>query len=69
MGVKHFYIYTKTHFKECLLPRPDKVIDNLAIDLNGLFHLCAQKVYRYGNVTTGPRLLSKPTLTQLCREI
>jgi 5'-3' exoribonuclease 1 len=69
MGVKHFYLYTKQHFKECLLPKPDRVIDNLAIDLNGLFHLCAQKVYRYGNVTTGPRLLSKPTLTQLCREV
>lgn len=69
MGVKHFYLHLRSHFKECLLPKPSKPIDNLAIDLNGLFHLCAQKVYRYGNVTTGPRLLSKPTLTQLCREI
>lgn len=50
---------------------PSQSIDNFAIDLNGLFHLCAQKVFRYGNVNT-PRLLGrhmKPTITQLCKEI
>ena len=50
MGVKHFYLWYRTHFKECLTNQPHRPVDVLAIDLNGLFHLCAQKVYRYGNV-------------------
>jgi len=53
MGVKHFYPWYKKKCGECITPCPQR-IDTLAIDLNGLFHLCAQKVYRYG---TGPSLL------------
>lgn len=53
MGVKHFYPWYKKKCGECISPCPQR-IDTLAIDLNGLFHLCAQKVYRYG---TGPSLL------------
>lgn len=71
MGVKHFYLWYRQHFENCILRNPPQNIDNFAIDLNGLFHLCAQKVFRYGNVNT-PRLLNahrKPTLNQLCREI
>lgn len=71
MGVKHFYLWYRKHFQECMKTTPPEGIDNFAIDLNGLFHLCAQKVFRYGNVNT-PRLLSrnfKPTITQLCREV
>lgn len=71
MGVKHFYLWYRKHFQECMSSTPPDNIDNFAIDLNGLFHLCAQKVFRYGNVNT-PRLLStnfKPTIQQLCREV
>lgn len=71
MGVKHFYLWYRKHFQECMSNTPPDSIDNFAIDLNGLFHLCAQKVFRYGNVNT-PRLLNrnyKPTITQLCKEI
>lgn len=71
MGVKHFYLWYRRHFEECMRSTPPKDIDNFAIDLNGLFHLCAQKVFRYGNVNT-PRLLgkhNKPTITQLCKEV
>jgi len=48
MGVKHFYYWYSRNFKECVyktLPFPVAI---LAIDMNGLFHGCAQKVYRYG---------------------
>jgi 5'-3' exonuclease len=49
MGVKHFYLWYRSRFQHCILKKPDKGIDNFAIDMNGLFHLCAQKVYQYGN--------------------
>lgn len=51
MGVKHFYLWYRKHLGETISSHPPKV-DILAIDLNGLFHLCAQKVFRYGNVST-----------------
>jgi 5'-3' exonuclease len=44
-------------------------VNNFAIDLNGLFHLCAQKVFRYGSYAQSPRLLSTPTLEHLAKEI
>lgn len=71
MGVKHFYLWYRQHFQECMRHTPPPSIDNFAIDLNGLFHLCAQKVFRYGNTKT-PRLLGrhmKPTISQLCKEV
>lgn len=53
MGVKYFYPWYKKKCGEgCVLSRCPQQMDTLAIDLNGLFHLCAQKVYRYGNVPT-----------------
>jgi len=70
MGVKHFYLWYRKNFDQCIT-KQSPTIDNFAIDLNGLFHLCAQKVYRYGNVNM-PRLLNtnmKPSLNTLCREI
>jgi 5'-3' exoribonuclease 1 len=33
-------------------------IDNLMIDMNGIFHNSAQKIYKYGNHKQPPRLLS-----------
>lgn len=74
MGVKHFYLWYRKNFDKCMSQQPTKPIDNLAIDMNGLFHLCAQKVFRYGNVNAPPaRLLSReprpPTITHLCKEI
>lgn len=70
MGVKHFYLWYRSRFQHCILQKPNKTIDNFAIDMNGLFHLCAQKVYRYGNYKK--RLLKeypKPTMTQYCNEV
>ena len=34
-------------------------IDNLMIDMNGVFHNSAQKVYKYGNFKLNPRFLHK----------
>lgn len=49
MGVKHFYLWYRQHFSRCLSSRCPQPIGTLAIDMNGLFHLCAQKVFQYGN--------------------
>ena len=34
-------------------------IDNLCIDMNGVIHYCAQKVYQYGNFSRNKNLLRK----------
>lgn len=70
MGVKHFYLWYRSRFQHCILQKPEKAVDNFAIDMNGLFHLCAQKVYQYGNYKK--RLLKeyrKPTMRQYCNEV
>lgn len=48
MGVKYFYPWYKKNCPSCCVPRP-KTIDTLCIDLNGVFHLSAQKIFKYGN--------------------
>jgi 5'-3' exoribonuclease 1 len=65
MGIKRFYAWVTRHFKTNMTPleRGDKCpefgihIDNLMLDLNGLFHEAAQIVYEYGNHKKPPRLL------------
>lgn len=52
MGVKHFYPWYKKKCGECIKNECPSRVDTLAIDLNGLFHICAQKVFRYGAVST-----------------
>ena len=63
MGIKHFFIWYKENFPECVNNLTEDVsskasIDTLCIDLNGLFHPCAQKIYEYGDHKK-IRLLSK----------
>ena len=56
MGIKHFYIWFRDNFKNSLKVVKGKIgenvdedIDVFALDLNGIFHNCAQRVYKYGN--------------------
>jgi len=58
MGIKHFFMYLRDNFTDDLyyLNRvddfthvTDSTIDNLLLDMNGIFHTCAQKIYQYGN--------------------
>lgn len=67
MGVKHFYYWYSRNFKECVhktLPFPVTI---LAIDMNGLFHGCAQKVYRYGEFADSVPLSAIKTTPSLIR--
>lgn len=57
MGVKHFYLWYSKNFRECLSSKPQHPIDVLALDLNGLFHPVAQKVFEYGNYAPPTSLL------------
>ena len=71
MGIFHFFGWFKKQFSRNIYKLNDKqnfdsidvVIDNLMIDMNGLFHNSAQKVYQYGNFKAEPRLL-KPNRPQ-----
>ena len=56
MGIKHFFIWMKKNHPLCLKDinidyedfETEKIeIDNLCIDMNGVIHYCAQKVYQY----------------------
>jgi hypothetical protein len=57
MGIKHFFIWFKNQFsKNIISMKSDETftdvntpIDNLMLDLNGILHNSAQKVYEYGN--------------------
>ncbi len=57
MGIKHFFIWFKNQFSKDIISMKEgqtfgdvnTPIDNLMLDLNGILHNSAQKVYEYGN--------------------
>jgi 5'-3' exonuclease len=57
MGVIHFFMYVKNNFGRNIVNIKHRQtfkdvntsIDNLMIDMNGILHTSAQKVYQYGN--------------------
>jgi 5'-3' exoribonuclease 1 len=67
MGIKHFFQWFKKHFGQHMHKMKKSQnfesigvdIDNLMIDMNGVFHNSAQKIYEYGNYKPNPRLLSR----------
>lgn len=68
MGIKHFFGWFKKNFGKNIknLRKDDNFktvnvsIDNLMIDLNGLFHSSTQKVYEYGSHKPRSSLLGRP---------
>lgn len=65
MGIKYFFNWFKTNFDKNIIKlgkgdtfySVDVLIDNLMIDLNGVFHSSTQKIYEYGNYKTPERLM------------
>ena len=55
MGIKFFFSWLKSEFPQHMKnfkkqsPPADVVIDTFMIDLNGVFHNSAAKIYKYGN--------------------
>ena len=72
MGIKHAFWWFKNEFGENMLPikKGEKfdnkkiIVDNLMVDMNGVFHNSAQKIYEYGNFKVPPRLLQKRNLSK-----
>lgn len=65
MGIKFFFQWYKNQFKRHILKMRrgqnfidiNVSVDNLMIDMNGIFHNSAQKIYEYGNCKPRPRML------------
>ena len=65
MGVKHFFIWLRKNFPQALKElnnneRLNVRVDNLCIDMNGVFHPCAQQVYEYGEYKRDIKSLLRP---------
>lgn len=67
MGIKRFFQWFKNEFDHDILKLKKEEdfseinvsIDTLMIDMNGVFHNSAQRVYKYGNFKVSRRLLKK----------
>ena len=67
MGIVRFFHWFKNSFNQDIIEiKKDETVrgklvcvDNLMIDLNGIFHNSAQKIYEYGNFKKPIRLLTK----------
>ena len=69
MGIKHFASWFNANFNEFVTPFaktnfPLIKIDTFLIDLNGIFHMSAQKVFKYGNFAPPVSLLRKVSAAQ-----
>lgn len=68
MGIKHAFWWFKNHYKHYMIPMKKEEnfqtigvsIDNLIIDMNGIFHNSAQKIFQYGNHKPKPRMMGRP---------
>lgn len=73
MGIKHFFYWFKNNLGQNIknikkgenLGNVNVSIDNLMIDLNGLFHDSTQKFYEYGKYKPQKRLSGKPRRKKL----
>lgn len=81
MGIKYFFSWFRNHFNDYISKvrggkkiETENEIDVLMLDLNGIFHNCAGKVFQYGNYAVQGRLLKpqrsrRPNPVDVYREI
>lgn len=68
MGIKHFFVWFKKYFNNNISKLENGKnfsdinvnVDNLMIDMNGLFHTSTQKIFQYGSFKPVQRLLRQP---------
>lgn len=64
MGIKHFFAWYRKNFESTYIKikNDEKIenlkVDNLLLDLNGIFHSSCQEVYKYGAFAQEKRLLA-----------
>lgn len=62
MGIKFFYKWLTSNYKNCITgfrtssPPKEVIIDTFLIDMNGLFHNSAQRIFKYGNGAPRPSI-------------
>ena len=69
MGIKYFFAWLKETFKASIqtVTINDRTfakraaVDTLLIDMNGVYHYCAQKIFQYGNYERKEEERPKPT--------
>lgn len=66
MGIKHFFSWFRNQFNSNIINMKNQTfldinvqIDNLMIDMNGIFHNSTQKIYEYGSYKPRQTLLAK----------
>lgn len=75
MGIKYFFAWFRRNFPDKIkslrfdykrqeFAHIDAKIDNLMIDLNGIFHSCTQQVYSYGEYKSLLKKSRPPTIKQ-----
>lgn len=72
MGIYHFFSWFRKNFGTCISTiKSGKIIsesvievDNLLIDMNGLFHNSAQKIYEYGTHKRNSRFIKPKTINK-----
>lgn len=85
MGIKHFFSWFRKKFSLHIYEmkhnqKANVSIDHLMIDMNGIFHNSAQKIFEYGNYKSFQRFLTKPVkknfinqqkecFEEICRQI
>lgn len=69
MGILYFYSWLRKTFPSCIdYDLSGLHFDNLFIDMNGLFHSCAQKVYCYDNDRYKWLLNTTPNISETDRK-
>lgn len=74
MGIKHFFYWFQKNHSDCIqvINKNQQIttnIDTLALDLNGIFHPAAQKIFKYGSFKKLKSLMRKQSQKKLKQDV